>query len=65
MNIIGPDLLVFGVDDIAACTEYLTAFGLVPVGVTDKGGLFEALDGTGIIVRPKNDPGLPPPRRIG
>jgi len=61
MNIIGPDYLVFGVDDIAACSEYLTAYGLTPVGVDEKGGLFEALDGTGIVVRGKNDPDLPPP----
>lgn len=61
MNIIGPDYLVFGVDDIAACTEYLTAFGLKAVDVSDKGGLFEALDGTGIIVRRKDDPALPAP----
>ena len=59
MNIIGPDYLVFGVDDIAACTEFLTAFGLEPVNVTENGGLFAALDGTGIIVRHKNDPDLP------
>ncbi|WP_340160765.1 VOC family protein [uncultured Hoeflea sp.] len=59
MNIIGPDYLVFGVDDMAACTEFLTAFGLEPVNVTENGGLFAALDGTGIIVRHKNDPDLP------
>ena len=61
MNIIGPDYLVFGVDDLAACTEFLTAFGLTPVGGGDKGGLFEALDGTGLIIRRKDDPELPAP----
>lgn len=61
MNIIGPDYLVFGVDDIEASCEYLTAFGLKPVDVTEKGGLFEALDGTGIIIRHKSDPSLPAP----
>lgn len=61
MNIIGPDYLVFGVDDLRGSIEYLTAFGLKPVDVNDKGGLFEALDGTGIIVRHKSDPTLPPP----
>lgn len=60
MNIIGPDTLVFGVDDVAACTEYLTAFGLTPVGATEKGGFFEALDGTGVTIRRKDDPNLPP-----
>jgi len=61
MKIIGPDYLVFGVGDVAACTEYLTAFGLKPVDVTEKGGRFEALDGTGIIIRRKDDPDLPAP----
>lgn len=61
MNIIGPDYLVFGVDDLAACAEFLTAFGLSPVGVDDHGGLFEALDGTGLIIRKKDDPELPAP----
>lgn len=61
MNIIGPDYLVFGVDDVAAAIEYLTAWGLKPVDVTDKGGRFETLDGTGIIIRHKADPMLPPP----
>jgi catechol 2,3-dioxygenase-like lactoylglutathione lyase family enzyme len=61
MKIIGPDYLVFGVGDIASCTEFLTAFGLKPVDATDKGGLFEALDGTGVIIRQKDDPDLPAP----
>ena len=39
MNILGPDALVFGVDDVAACTQYLTDYGLKPVG----SGRFEAL----------------------
>lgn len=61
MNIIGPDYLVFGVDDVAACCEYLAAFGLKPTDVTAAGGLFEALDGTGIIIRHTSDPSLPAP----
>lgn len=60
MNITGPDYLVFGIDDIDACSEYLTAFGLTPVDFSSKGGLFEALDGSGIVIRHKSDPDLPP-----
>jgi catechol 2,3-dioxygenase-like lactoylglutathione lyase family enzyme len=56
MNIIGPDALVFGVDDVAACSQYLTDYGLTPVGE----GRFEALDGTAIVVRPRDDASLPP-----
>ena len=61
MNIIGPDYLVFGVDDLAASMTYLEDFGLTPVDADEAGGLFEALDGTGVIVRAKTDPSLPEP----
>jgi catechol 2,3-dioxygenase-like lactoylglutathione lyase family enzyme len=61
MNIIGPDALAFGVDDIAACKDYLIAFGLTPVGVDETGGFFEALDGTGVVIRHRSDPRLPAP----
>ena len=59
MRIIGPDALVFGVDDVAACAQYLTDYGLTPVGVDARGGRFEALDGTAIVIRHKDDPTLP------
>ena len=61
MNIIGPDALVFGVDDVEACSQYLTAFGLTPVGA----GRFEGLDGTAIVIRAKTDPSLPPALETG
>ena len=61
MNIIGPDALAFGVDDVGACRDYLTAFGLKPIDVDDTGGFFEALDGTGVLVRRRDDPRLPAP----
>ena len=61
MNIIGPDALAFGVDDVGACRDYLTAFGLKPIDVDDAGGFFEALDGTGVLVRRRDDPRLPAP----
>ena len=59
MNIIGPDFLVFGVDDVAACSEYFLAYGLQAVDVDARGGAFVALDGTGIIIRHRGDPTLP------
>ena len=34
MNIMGPDALAFGVDDVAACKDYLIAFGLEPAAST-------------------------------
>jgi catechol 2,3-dioxygenase-like lactoylglutathione lyase family enzyme len=61
MKIIGPDSLIFGVDDVSACVQYLTDYGLAPLDITADGGRFEALDGTSIVIRHKSDPGLPPP----
>lgn len=55
MNIIGPDALVFGVDDLAACRQYLIDYGLKDAG----DGRFEALDGTAVILRDKDDASLP------
>ncbi|MGK5078766.1 VOC family protein [Janthinobacterium sp. HLX7-2] len=60
MNIIGPDALVFGVDNVAACAQYLKDYGLFHVDVTEQGGRFEALDGTAIVIAASDDPALPP-----
>lgn len=63
MNILGPDCLVFGVDDVAACRKYLVDYGLLPVstvGNENDVGRFEALDGTSIEIRHVDDPSLPP-----
>lgn len=61
MNILGLDRLVFGVDDLAAARQYLLDYGLDEVAYTPgQGGLFTALDGTGIEIRHSDDPGLPP-----
>lgn len=60
MNIIGLDALVFGVDDVATCSRYLTDYGLQPVGATAAGGRFEALDGTAVLLAHQADPTLPP-----
>jgi catechol 2,3-dioxygenase-like lactoylglutathione lyase family enzyme len=61
MNILGPDSLIFGVDDVAACVQYLRDYGLEPVGVTAAGGRFEAIDGTSVVILHKDDAGLPAP----
>lgn len=61
MNIIGPDYLVFGVDDVEQCVKYLTDYGLKPVNVDRRGGYLEALDGTGVLIRLRNDERLPAP----
>jgi catechol 2,3-dioxygenase-like lactoylglutathione lyase family enzyme len=60
MNILGPDSLVFGVDDVAACNQCLEDYGLVKVEASATYGLFEARDGTSVVVRHDADPALPP-----
>ena len=64
MKILGPDALMFGVDDIDACATYLTDYGLKPVGPVAE-GRFEALDGTAIVLLPANTPNLPAPTGMG
>jgi hypothetical protein len=59
MNIIGPDALVFGVDDVAGCGQYLLDYGLEQVNGAGLGQRFEALDGTAIIIAHKGDTQLP------
>ena len=61
MNIIGPDSLLFGVDDVDACSEYFVDFGLKAV----EDGRFEALDGTSVVIKPQNDASLPAPLETG
>jgi catechol 2,3-dioxygenase-like lactoylglutathione lyase family enzyme len=61
MNIIGPEYLVFGVDDVTACVQYLIDYGLKPLDVDAQGGYLEALDGTGVVIRPREHASLPAP----
>ncbi|MBS7663620.1 VOC family protein [Pseudomonas lalucatii] len=61
MNIIGPDAVVFGVDDVEVAAKYMTDFGLKAVGQVRDGLLFETCDGTGVIICASDDPALPPP----
>lgn len=60
MRIIGPDELVFGVDDLAACRQFLLDYGLTEIDWTDAGGTFVALDNTGVTIRLRGDASLPP-----
>ncbi|MDN8037072.1 VOC family protein [Burkholderia vietnamiensis] len=59
MKIIGPDELVFGVDDIDSCAQYLRDYGLRPLDVSENGGRFEALDGTAVVLHRYDDATLP------
>src|SRR4051812_12241513 len=56
MRIVGPDEIVFGVEDIEDCAKFVTDFGLKDVG----NGYYEALDGTCLVLKKHDDPSLPP-----
>lgn len=62
MRIIGPDEVIFGVHDIEASKTFLLDFGLKQTATAEDVGLlrFEALDGTAICLRHRDDPALPP-----
>lgn len=65
MNIVGPDSLIFGVDDVQACVAFLTDYGLRPERVTAAGGTFVAADGTSVVIARRDDPALPPALETG
>jgi catechol 2,3-dioxygenase-like lactoylglutathione lyase family enzyme len=65
MNILGPDSLVFGVDDAPACIQYFSDYGLTPVEATASGGRLEAADGTSVVIARRDDPALPPAMETG
>lgn len=50
MSIVGLDVLVFGVNDLAVCSNCLPGYGLVD-GENAGGSQFEAVDDASIILR--------------
>lgn len=65
MNITGLDALVFGVDDLAETAQFLVDYGLTPTQVNARGGRYETLDGSAIVIAAKEDPSLPAPLASG
>jgi len=59
MNIIGLDMLTFGVDDLEAAAQFLKDYGLTETERGAHGGTYVAADGTGLIIRKSTDPSLP------
>ena len=55
MNIIGPDKLIFAVDDVTACKQFALDYGLTQQDDVN----FVALDGTGIEIHSKDNASLP------
>ena len=65
MRIIGPDEMVFGVDDLAASRQFLVDYGLDEESWDDTGGTFTACDKTAITIRARDDARLPAPLASG
>lgn len=59
MNILGPDTLIFGVDDLDSAMRCASDYGLKLIERAPSGASFEALDGTGIQLRKAGDASLP------
>lgn len=59
--ITGIDAITFGVEDVALCRRFFTDWGLREAAP----GRFETLNGCEVLVRPKDDPALPPAMEPG
>jgi catechol 2,3-dioxygenase-like lactoylglutathione lyase family enzyme len=63
MDIVGPDTLVFGVEDVATAARFAQDYGLTARMAGGEDGVYEALDGTSITIKHTDDPSLPAPIR--
>jgi catechol 2,3-dioxygenase-like lactoylglutathione lyase family enzyme len=60
MSILGIDHLLFGVDDVTRCAEWLMSFGLGEVATDRHGRRFASADGSAIVLRDSDVSHLPP-----
>jgi len=61
IEITGPEWVVFGVEDFDASRRFLETYGLVETASTPSHSAWQALDGSGVELRPITDPTLPKP----
>lgn len=59
MDIVGVDTAVFGVEDLEAARRFCRDYGLKETEHGASGANFEALDGTGVVLRQASDASLP------
>jgi catechol 2,3-dioxygenase-like lactoylglutathione lyase family enzyme len=59
MDILGVDSAVFGVDDVEAARKFCRDYGFKELEHGATGASFEALDGTGVVLRRSDDRSLP------
>jgi catechol 2,3-dioxygenase-like lactoylglutathione lyase family enzyme len=60
MDIVGLNSVVFAAEDIGAARRFCSDFGLTELEHGEWGAAFEALDGTGVVIRSPGDAALPP-----
>ncbi|WIW88045.1 VOC family protein [Sphingobium sp. V4] len=58
MAILGIESVIYGVDDLEACTRFWDDFGLEPVSRDARESIFEVASGSRVIVRRRDDTGL-------
>jgi catechol 2,3-dioxygenase-like lactoylglutathione lyase family enzyme len=61
IEITGVEWVVFGVEDLGASRKFLDTYGLIETASTPSRSVWEALDGSGVELRPIADPTLPRP----
>ncbi len=65
MTITGLDRLVFGVEDLAACRRFFADWGLTETAAEETLLRAETADGGELLVKPQDDPELPPAFEAG
>jgi catechol 2,3-dioxygenase-like lactoylglutathione lyase family enzyme len=60
MPLCGIDAVTFGVENLNACRTFLDDWGLAPVSAANDRLVYRTLDGSEVIVRPKDAAELPP-----
>lgn len=59
MNILGIDSIIYGVEDVEACSRFFSDWGMIPARGSDGIQRFETQEKTTVEIRPHDDPGLP------
>ena len=61
MTILGIESIVYGVAELETCARFFDDFGLAAERRDETGADFRLAEGSSVLVRPIDDPSLPPP----
>ena len=65
MAILGIESLIYGVDDVGVCTKFFDDFGLPRASRTQSVSTFKLEEGSKVVLRQLDDPGLPRSALVG